>query len=93
MIRKPDNEYSFTAKNMKDSFFWIYKDLIHFGNKKSLGELLNEQYGLNDMDINTLTSRMSSDNVGVWNFWDVGFRFASRPDYYNRMTILLPQMR
>jgi hypothetical protein len=42
MIRKPDNEYSFTAKNMKDSFFWIYKDLIHFGNKKSLGELLNE---------------------------------------------------
>jgi hypothetical protein len=39
------------------------------------------------MDINTLTSRMSSDNVGVWNFWDVGFRFASRPDYYNRMTI------
>ena len=93
MIRKPDNEYSFTAKNMKDSFFWIYKDLIHFGNKKSLGELLNEQDGLTDMDIKTLTSRMSSDNVGVWNFWDVGFRFASRPDYYNRMTIFTAQMR
>jgi hypothetical protein len=36
---------------------------------------------------------MSSDNVGVWNFWDVGFRFASRPDYYNRMTIFTAQMR
>jgi hypothetical protein len=39
------------------------------------------------MDINTLTSRMGSDNVGIWNFWEVGFRFASRPDFYNRMTI------
>jgi hypothetical protein len=41
-IRKPDGEYSFTAQNLKDSFFWIYKDLVHFGNKKSLAELINE---------------------------------------------------
>lgn len=92
-IRKPDGEHSFTAQNLKDSFFWIYKDLAHFGNKKSLAELINEQYGLNDMDINTLTSRMGSDNVGIWNFWEVGFRFASRPDFYNRMTIFTSQMR
>lgn len=93
IIRKPDGEYSFTAKNLKDAFFWIYNDLRHFGNNKSMGELLNETYGLNDMDINTLTQRIGSDNVGIWNFWDVGFRMASRPDYYNRMTIFSAQMR
>ena len=92
-IRKPDGEYSFTGKNLKDSFFWIYKDLAHFGDKKSMAELINEQYGLNDMDINALTQRMGSDNVGIWNFWEVGFRFASRPDFYNRLTIFASQMK
>ena len=45
------------------------------------------------MDINTLTERMGSDNVGIWNFWEVGFRFASRPDFYNRLTIFASQMK
>ena len=66
---------------------------MHFGDNKSMGELFNEQYGLNDMDINTLTSRLSSDNVGIYNFWNLGFRFASRPDYYNRITIFVSQMK
>lgn len=92
-FRKPDGEHSFTAQNLKDAFFWVYQDLCHFGNDKSLAELINEQYGLNDMDINTLTSRLSSDNVGIWNFWEVGFRFASRPDFYNRITIFASQMK
>ena len=93
IIRKPDGEDSFTKENMKESFIWAYNDLCHFGDNKSLAELINEQYGLNDMDINTLTSRMGSDNVGIWNFWEVGFRFASRPDFYNRLTIFASQMK
>lgn len=93
-IRKPDGEESFTAKNLKDSFFWAYSDLIkNWGNNKSMCELVNEQYGLNDMDINTLTQRLSSDNVGIFNFWNIGFKFASRPDFYNRLTIFSAQMR
>ena len=91
-IRKPDGETSFTANNLKNAFFWIYKDLANFGDTKSKAELINEQYGLNDMDLNTLASRIGSDNVGIWNFWEVGFRFASRPDFYNRLTIFASQM-
>lgn len=92
--RKPDGETSFTKKNMMDSFFWIYKEnLSHFGDTKSLGELINEQYGINDMDMNTYNEKISSDNVGLFNFWTVGFRFASRPDFYNRMTLFGAQMR
>ena len=87
IIRKPDGDTSFTKDNMKDAFFWIYKDLMHFGDTKSMAELINEQYGLNDMDMNSLVEKISSDNVGIYNFWNIAFRFASRPDFYNRMTI------
>lgn len=93
IIRKPDGDTSFTKDNMKDAFFWIYKDLMHFGDDKSMAELINEQYGLNDMDMNSLVEKISSDNVGIYNFWNIAFRFASRPDFYNRMTIFGAQMR
>jgi hypothetical protein len=43
--------------------------------------------------MNTYNEKISSDNVGLFNFWTVGFRFASRPDFYNRMTLFGAQMR
>jgi len=48
------------------------------------------QYGMNDMDMNVFIDRVKTDNTGLFtHFWDTGFRFASRPDYYNRMTIFV----
>ena len=90
---KHDGSTPFTKKNMLDSFFWIFNDLRHVGDEKSLGELINDQYGINDMDMNSYVEKIHSDNVGLFNFWNVGFRFASRPDYYNRMTLFGAQMR
>jgi hypothetical protein len=72
---------------MKDSFLWILSDAVEFGDRITLGEALNNVYGLNDRDINVYTNRINSDTAGIFNFWSLGFRFASRPDYYNRMTI------
>lgn len=94
MIRKPDGKDSFTFKNMKDSFLFSMSDMFQYGNGHSKSELLNELYGLNDMDMNTYIDRIKSDKVGFWNFWSsLAFRFASRPDFYNRMTIFGAQMR
>lgn len=93
VIQKPDGGQSFTKKNMKDSFFWIVQDLKHRGDKPTLGEYLNQQFGINDQDTNGLADKISNDNAGLQNFWSLGFRFASRPDYYNRMTIFGAQMR
>jgi hypothetical protein len=46
------------------------------------------------MDANSYIDRIKTDNTGLlYHFWNVGFRFASRPDYYNRMTIFGAQMR
>lgn len=45
------------------------------------------------MDANSYIDRIKTDNTGLlYHFWNVGFRFASRPDYYNRMTIFYAQM-
>ena len=89
----PDGISAFSKENMTDSFFWIIKDIWHFGDKPSLGEAINRLYGLNDMDINQFSKQLSTDNAGIFNFWSLGFRFTTRPDFYNRLTIFGAQMR
>lgn len=71
----------------------ITEDLAHLGNDFTMSELLNQQYGFNDMDTNSYIDRIRTDNTGLlYHFWNVGFRFASRPDFYNRMTLFYAQM-
>lgn len=86
-------DVTFTAQNLRDAWtFVITNDIFHLGQEKTFCQLLNEKYGFNDMDMNSYIDRIKSDNTGLINhFWDTGFRFASRPDYYNRMTLFLAQ--
>lgn len=94
VFRKPDGTSAFTLKNMTDSWLTAYSEMFHYGNGRSKSELINEFYALNDMDVNTYVQRITSDKNGFWHFWDsIAFRFASRPDFYNRMTIFGAQMR
>ena len=84
----------FTKENLVSAWKFAMQDLGHFGDKLSLQESLNIQYGMNDMDMNVFIDRVKTDNTGLFtHFWDTGFRFASRPDYYNRMTIFVAQMK
>lgn len=93
IIRKPDGSNAFTAKNMWEAAKSAYKDLAHFSDTPTKCQLLNETYGLNDMDSNSFTERINSDK-GIWtHFTDFAFRMSSRPDYYNRLTIWGAQMR
>ena len=94
VIRKPDGTQAFTSQNMKDGFMWAYSDLTHnWGDKKSLGQLLNEQYGINDMDMNTYVEKIKPNQFGFYNMNNIMFHFASRPDFYNRMTIFGAHMK
>lgn len=89
-----DGQDIFTKNHFIDSFWWIYKDLTHdWGDKKSFGQLINEQYGINDMDMNTYIDKILPNRFGIWHFDNVMFHFASRPDYYNRMTIFGAKMK
>lgn len=92
MIRKPDGKESFTFKNFTKALKLVYSDLSHYSDKPTLCSALNELYGINDMDMNTYIDRISQAKKGIWNFDNFMFKFASRPDFYNRMTIFTAQM-
>lgn len=92
IIRKPDGTSAFSFKNFAKAFQIVYKDLFLYGDKPSVCSKLNEVYGINDMDMNTYIERVQTDRHGFWNFDTLAFKFASRPDYYNRMSIIVAKM-
>lgn len=92
IIRKPDGTQAFTLKNMLHAAKIVYSDMLHYSDKPTKCQLINEMYGINDMDINTYAERMRSDKHGIWNLNDLAFKFTSRPDYYNRMIIVVSRM-
>jgi hypothetical protein len=89
-----DGENPFTREGLIKGWKKVMtEDLVHLGNNFTMSELLNQQYGFNDMDTNSYIDRIRTDNTGLlYHFWNVGFRFASRPDFYNRMTLFYAQM-
>lgn len=92
MIRKPDGKDSFTFQNFRKAVGMVYKDLSHFSDRPTLCSAFNQLYAINDMDMNTYIDRISTGRKGFWNFDNFLFKFASRPDYYNRMSIFVAQM-
>lgn len=88
-----DNEM-FSKEHLISSFKEVGNDLLHFGTKPTLCEALNKVFGLNDMDMNTYAKNLSSNRHGIFHFLDrYAFKMSSRPDFYNRMTIFLSQMK
>lgn len=92
MIRQPDGSDAFTFSHFKKAISIVGQDLFHYSDKPTLCSLLNELYAINDMDMNTYAERISKAKKGIWNFENFMYKFASRPDYYNRMSIFLSQM-
>lgn len=93
IIRKPDGTDAFTAKNMWKSLKSVYRQLGHFSDEPSELQLLNETYGINDMDSQQFAQRISSNQGFLTHFEDWAFRMASRADFYSRMSIFEAQMR
>ena len=88
-----DGVRQFNKKDFIDSFFNTYAELKNFGNSRSKLELLNERFRLNDMDINAYAERMYDEHSLIFNPKLYLYRMASRPDFYNRLTIFQTQMR
>ena len=93
VIRKPDGTDAFSAKNMFTSLKHVYRQLGHFSDDPSELQLINEAYGINDMDSRQFAKRLSSNQGFLTNFEDWAFRMASRADFYSRMSIFEAQMR
>ena len=91
-IRKPDGSHAFTLSNLTKAYKLAYSDLGHFSENPSFCQLINQTFGLNDMDINDYNNRISESKRGIWNFEQLMMKFSQRPDYYNRLVIFLSQM-
>ena len=84
----------FSKDHLVSSFREVGKDLVHFGTKPTFCEAINHVYGLNDMDMNSYAKNLSTNKHGMFHFLDrYAFKMSSRPDFYNRMTIFLSQMK
>lgn len=84
----------FSKEHLISSFNEVRKDLTHFGTTPTLCEAINRVFGINDMDMNTYAQNLSSNKHGIFHFMDrYAFKMSSRPDFYNRMTIFLSQMK
>ena len=83
----------FTFKNMYDAFKIVYADLFHYHSNPTKCQLINEWLGINDMDMNMYSERMRTDQYNKYNLLNFAFKFASRPDFYNRMTIVIAKMK
>lgn len=93
VIRKPDGTHAFSASNMFSAFKEVYQDLFHYSDKPTKCQLINEWLGINDMDMNIYAERMRTDQHNKYNFVNFAYKFASRPDFYNRMTIVIAKMK
>lgn len=95
IIRKPDGTDAFTLSNMLEAAKIVYGELTNpqaYTDKPTIIEEFNRLYGVNDMDMNTYIDKIKTDQNGIFNFNNFLFKFASRPDYYNRMTIFVAKM-
>jgi hypothetical protein len=88
-----DGQETFTLDNMKKAAGIVYRELGHTSDKATVVQMLNAFYGLNDMDAASFVENNSSNNHGIFNFFNkFAYKFSSRPDFYNRMTIFVSQM-
>lgn len=92
IIRKPDGSDAFTTKHFIQAFKYVYKDLTHFSDQPTKVQLVNEKFGINDMDMNDYAKQIKSDKTGLLNIGNIAYKMASRPDYYNRMAIIVAKM-
>lgn len=93
IIRKPDGTQAFTFKNMKDAFVEVEKEMMHFSDDPTKLQLMNEWMGVNDMDMNLYAQKLRTDKHGFNNLNEIAMKFVSRPDFYNRWTIIVAKMK
>ena len=93
IITKPDGTETFSLDNMKKSAKVVYKELFHYSDDNSVTTAVNSLYGINDMDNASFAENNTSNKHGMFNFFGkFAYKFSSRPDFYNRMTIFVAQM-
>lgn len=91
-IVKPMGLNQFGHQEYKEALIWLLGDAKNHFKVVSMGELINEQYGINDQDINVLQDRLREGQDAL-TFQGKLMWMVSAPDYMNRMAIFVAQMK
>lgn len=84
----------FTKEDYLFAMNYMRKDCVDSMAALTIAEGLNELYGLNNMDVNKLPEMMTKNRGGLLGFKSGGLYWtSSAPDYFNRMTIFISQMK
>ena len=84
----------FSYKNLREARKEVSKDLFKYSEEPTKCQLINELYGINDMDMNQYADKLRSfTRHGFFNAEEIAYKCASRPDFYNRMTIVVCAMK
>lgn len=83
---------SFGFKEFEQGMKIAYGDIVD--EKRSKLAILNQIFGINDMDMNDYINKANDhkDIATISGLRKIAMMFASRPDYYNRMSIFVAQM-
>lgn len=90
-IIRPMGTNQFGWDEVQQAMKWVAGDMKDHFKIVSLGELINEQYAINDFDSNVYDKRLRGE-PGFINFQGKMLWTTSAPDYFNRMTLFVAQM-
>lgn len=88
---KPLGENQFGKEELMKAARWVLGDTPDHFKVVSMGELLNERYRINDMDINSYAKRLKEGQYPL-TLAGKAMWMTSAPDYFNRMSIFIAQM-
>lgn len=88
---KPLGPNQFGINELKKACNWLIGDTPDHFKIVSLGELINEQYAINDMDVSQFARRLREGQYPL-TFTGKAMWLTSAPDYFNRMSIFIAQM-
>lgn len=92
VVSKQLGKKSFGWKEFSEGMKIAYSDMFKGGRSKAA--IINQLFGLNDMDMNEYIRKANDhkDIVTTSGLRKIFMMASSRPDYYNRMTIFAAQM-
>ena len=88
---KPMGDRQFGIKEYIQGMKEVFGDTPNHFKTVSMGQLLNEQYAINDQDVNQLADRLREGQDSL-TFMGKAMWLTSAPDFFNRMSIFIAQM-
>lgn len=92
---RSDSEYSnITMEELKFGYKEAFRSMGHSFESKTKADLLNEALGINNINLKHYVESVNSNRKGVQHIFDrLAMKTVERPDFYNRMALVIAKMK